>query len=98
MRHTVGSLFVRHCRRSFVAQSSVRTYTLLSRVHTYFVIVWRLPCFAPERRWGKSEKFSGIETPTQRKSTPRSTSMACARWRTPGRQEVNSEPLGTGIE
>ena len=84
---------LRHCRRSFVAHSSARTYIRLLRAPTCFVTVWQLPCFALGRRWKKLEKFFDIETPTQRKSTPRSTSMACAHWLTPGRWEVHSEAL-----
>jgi hypothetical protein len=57
-----------------------------SRVEpTCFVTAWRLPCWAPGRPWEKSEKFFGIDPRTQRKSTRRSTSVACVHWLTPGR-------------
>ena len=80
------------------AHSPAQTYTLLQGALTCSVTAWRLPCCAPGRRWGKSEKSFGIETPTQRKSTPRLTSRACGHWLIPGRWEVHSETTGTGIE
>src|SRR4029450_7890558 len=47
----------------------------------------------------KSEKFFDIEPPAQRKSTPSSTSMVCAHWRTlgPALQE-DDDPARSGIE
>src|SRR5260370_28257762 len=47
----------------------------------------------------KSEKFFDIETPAQRKSTPSSTSMVCAHWRTLGPAlEADDELARSGIE
>src|SRR5579862_8089557 len=47
----------------------------------------------------RSEKFFDIEPPTQRRSTPSSTSMVCAHWRTPGpASEADDEPARSGIE
>src|SRR5438874_8741317 len=47
----------------------------------------------------KSEKFFDIEPPAQRKSTPSSTSRACAHWRNLGPAlEANDEFARSGIE
>src|SRR5271157_127581 len=54
---------------------------------------WRI-----ERDYEELKQDLGIETPTQPKSMPRSTSRACARWLTHGRSGVHSEPAGTGLE
>src|SRR5207248_9988171 len=97
-RHTVALLTRRHWRGSSTVHSSARTYAPPLKERTCFDIAWRLPCYAPGRRWEKLERFSGIKVQTRRRSTPRLTSKACAHWLISGRWEVHSEAAGTGIE
>src|SRR5205085_1918567 len=97
-RHTVALLTRRHWRGTSTVPCSARTDAPPLKERTCFDIAWRLPCYAPGRRWEKLERFSGIKVLTRRRSTPRLTSKACAHWLISGRWEVHSEAAGTGIE
>jgi hypothetical protein len=88
---TVGNIVRRALRRADLHPASK------GAAHLFRHSLGTFLC-APGQRWGKSEKCSGIETSTQRKSTPKLTSRAYVPWLNPGPWEVHSEATRTGIE